>query len=217
MSSPRPAHLRAAAALAALGLLSLTACGQETAHSAPAKAAATNTVVSKTAGADPLPTVTTPRPLDPLAPKTQKAVIRGSKAPGPRLSATPATFASVVKYGDGVTLGVKGIQQGTVSEQGPGFLKGQPMTTFSLILTNRSKGSLDLSQVVVTAVYGKPARTARPVYGKASADFTGQVAAGKQATASYVFSIPAAELTNVSVTVDFDGHHAAATFHGKAR
>ena len=125
MSSSRPAHLRAAAALAALGLLSLTACGQATAYSAPAEAAATSNASSAAtskAATDSAPAREVSRPADPSAPPTRKPVIRGGKAAHPSLTAAPVSFAKRAAYSDGVALQVTSIAHGTVSGQGPGVL-----------------------------------------------------------------------------------------------
>jgi hypothetical protein len=216
MSSSRPAQLRAAAALAALGLLSLTACGQETAHSAPAKAAATTNASSK-AAADNAPSVKTSRPADPVAPPTRKPVIRGGKAAHPSLSAAPVSFTQRASYADGVALQVTSIKHGAVSGQGPGVLSGQATSSLTVSLTNGSRKPVNLNQVVVTADYGRPARTASPIYDQGARDFSGTVAAGKTATAVYVFAIPSTQLSHVIVNVDFDGSHHAATFTGSVK
>jgi hypothetical protein len=220
MSSSRPAHLRAAAALAALGLLSLTACGQETAYSAPAKAAATanaTSTASSKAAADSAPAVKVSRPADPLAPTTYKPVIRGGKAAHPSLTAAAVSFTQRAAYSDGVALRVTSIKHGAVSGQGPGVLSGQTTSSLTVTLTNGSKLALDLNQVVVTADYGRPARLASPIYDEGARDFSGTVAAGKSATAVYVFAIPSSQRSDVTVNVDFDGSHHAATFTGSVK
>jgi len=82
-------------------------------------------------------------------------------------------------------------------------------------LTNGSSHTIDLNQVVVTAMYGTPARIASPVYTAASVrDFAGTVQTGQSASAEYAFAIPAKQGRKVVVMVDLDGAHAAAEFHG---
>ena len=216
MSSSRPAHLRAAAALAALGLLSLTACGQETAHSAPAGAAATTSPLSK-AASDNAPSGKVSRPADPLAPPTHKPVIRGGKPAHPSLAAAVVSFTQRAAYSDGVALRVTSIKHGAVSGQGPGVLSGQTTSSLTVAFTNGSKQAIDLNQVVVTADYGRPARTASAIYDEGARDFSGTFAPGKTATAVYVFAIPSSQLSDVTLNVDFDGSHRATTFTGSVK
>jgi hypothetical protein len=216
MSSSRPAHLRAATALAALGLLSLTACGQASATTAAGKPAATPTASSK-AAADNAPSGKVTRPADPLAPKARKPVVRGGKAAQPSLKAAPASFTQRAAYSDGVALQVTSIKHGAVSGQGPGVLSGQTTSSLTVTLTNGSKQAVELNQVVVTADYGQPARTASPIYDEGARDFSGTVGAGKTATAVYVFAIPSSQLSHVTINVDFDGSHHAATFTGSVK
>ena len=118
---------------------------------------------------------------------------------------------------EGVSLAITKVEQGTVTEQGPGAFTGDPKTLFTVALTNGSKQAITLDQVVVTARYGSPARVARPTYGSGAKDFSGTVKPGKTATATYSFSVPTSQLKNVTMAVDFDGLHAAATFRGPVK
>jgi hypothetical protein len=153
---------------------------------------------------------------DPLAPASIKPVMRNGKRPVPRLRATARPFDRTVAYSDGVRLRVTGVHQGRVTGTGPGVVRG-PVTSFDLELSNGSDSSIDLNQVVPTAVYGSPARVSSPVYLSDEQDFRGVVKPGHNAKAVYRFSIPKASLGEVTFLVDFDGTHAAATFHGAAR
>lgn len=152
----------------------------------------------------------------PKAPKTISQVSRNGKPANPTVSAPPATFHSTVKYPDGLTFQVTGIHQGKVTGQGRGVIKG-PKTTFDLRFVNGSGKSVDLTEVVPTAVFGSPVRIARPVDDSHTRDFGVVVAPGKSATATYAFSIPTDELSDVTMYFDFDGHHYPATFRGSAK
>jgi hypothetical protein len=80
---------------------------------------------------------------------------------------------------------------------------------------NGSTDPLDLNAVVVTTMYGSPARIAAPVYGDSSgSDFGGKLAAGESASAMYVFAIPSGQGGHVVTMVDFDDVHLAARFTG---
>ncbi|HEX3815634.1 MAG TPA: hypothetical protein VHX59_22585 [Mycobacteriales bacterium] len=144
-------------------------------------------------------------------------MIRDGKRPHPTVKAPPEPFDKPISYTDGLSLRITGIKQGKVTAQGPGDLPGQPTTTFSVTLKNASPKPVVLNQVVVTATYGTPAQLARPVYDDTTQDFSGTVRKGQSAKAVYVFSVPTADLGNVTVLVDFDGLHAAATFRGAAK
>jgi hypothetical protein len=151
----------------------------------------------------------------PTAPPKVRQVSRDGKPAHPTVSAPPASFHGTVKYSDGLTFQVTDIHQGRVTGQGRGDLQG-PKTTFDLRFVNGSSKSVDLTEVVPTAVFGSPARIARPVDDTHTRDFGVKVAAGKTATAAYAFSIPVDQLSHVTIYLDFDGHHYPATFKGSA-
>lgn len=152
---------------------------------------------------------------DPLAPTPLPPVIRDGTTPHPSISAQPQPFDEAVTYPDGVSLEVTSLDQGEVTDRGPGVITG-PTTAFELRFTNGGSRAIDLSTVTVTTVYGDPARTSRPVYDERSRDFSGRVRPGATAEARYVFSIPTDQLGDVTVHVDFDGLHAAGRFTGDA-
>ena len=149
----------------------------------------------------------------PPAPAIIRPVVRNGVRPHPSISAAPAPFGHPVVYPDGVRLKVTGIHQGHVTGQGPGVVAG-PMTTFDLAFTNGSTKPVSLDHVVPTASFGSPARIASPVYDDRTQDFGATVAPGHKATATYAFSIPVDQLSDVTIHLDFDGRHYAATFHG---
>jgi hypothetical protein len=152
----------------------------------------------------------------PLAPPKIKQVSRDGKPADPTISAPPAPFSKPVKYPDGLVFAVTSIHQGKVAGHGRGVITG-PQTTFDLSFTNGSSKPIDLTSVVPTAEFGSPARIARPVDGAHTRDFGVVVAPGHKATAVYAFSIPTSHLSDVTVYLDFDGHHFAATFHGSVK
>jgi hypothetical protein len=149
----------------------------------------------------------------PLAPTSYQPVVRDGKTPHPSISAAPATFTQPVRYSDGVRLVVTAIHEGEVSGQGPGVISG-PMTTFDLRFVNGSDRAISLDSVVPTVEFGTPARIARPVYDDQTQDFGTTVKPGGRTTATYAFSIPVGQLSDVTVHLDFDGRHYASTFHG---
>lgn len=214
MTHAHPAAPRAVACVAAAVLLAgcLAGCSDSSGDKAGADSSPSGTPSQES----PSPSSIEPGDRsDPLAPTEIPPVIRGDGTPQPSISADPQPFDEPIEYPDGVSLEVTEIEQGEVTDQGPGVVGG-PTTAFEVVLTNGSKKPVDLNQVVVTAVYGDPGRLAHPVYDPKSQDFAGRVAPGKVGRARYVFSIPPAQLGNVTVHVDFDGLHAAGRFTGDA-
>lgn len=141
----------------------------------------------------------------------------GAVAAGQRVRTTPVPFASPARYTDGLTVAVRKIEHGTVTDTGAGAMTGQARTVFTLRLTNGSRSPVDLDQVVISTTYGKSRTAASPVYGGDLGDFAGVVRPGGTATARYGYAIPTSDLGNVVMTVDFDGRHASAVFRGSAR
>jgi hypothetical protein len=161
-----------------------------------------------------------PKPLDPEAPSTYRPVTRNGKKPNPTIKAGSGGLseAAVVKYSDGVWLRVDRVRHGVERVQGPGAFPGRAHTAITLSLHNRSARTVDLTQVVVTATYGSPARMAPAVYEDSAArDFGTRVRPGGSASGTYVFALPPDQLGKVGITVDFDGVHVAAKFAGSAR
>lgn len=166
----------------------------------------------------PTPTVS-PSNID--QPASTGPVVRNGKTPTPTVSAPPQPFTSGKRltYSDGVTLQILSIKQGAVTPDGSKTIAG-PKTTFSLRFTNGSGKAITMNQVVVSASYGTRGLAARPVYDDnddALRDFSGTVAPGASTSAAYAFSIPTSQLSRVTLRVDFDAIHVAASFTGKAQ
>jgi hypothetical protein len=112
---------------------------------------------------------------------------------------------------------VDSIKQQTITAQGPGALTGKPSTTFTIRFTNNSTKAVDLSQVVVSAFFGRPQQPSEPVYTGGQNDFSGTLAPGRSMATGYAFSIPVQQLGSVTLTVDFGGIYKPAVFYGAAR
>lgn len=199
----------------------LSACSGTDNADAPASSGSSAAQESKRAtptpsAEQPSPTEATARPADPVL-KTYKPVLRDGRAPRPSVSAGPQPFGRAIRYPDGLRLAVTSISQGKVTGQGPGVFLGEPKTEIGLRMSNRSGRSVNLDQVVVTLVYGSERRTSRPVYDDRARDFNGVLRPGRSATATYLFSVPRPQLDDVTMFVDFDGHHTVGRFRGSAR
>lgn len=157
------------------------------------------------------------KPVDPIAPPTYGPVLRHGKKPQPKVRAGKGGFAPTAPatYPDGVSIKVDRIKHGVEKGQGPGTFPGRANTVLSITLTNRSTRPIDVNQVVVTTMYGAPARIAAPVYEVAGVrDFAGSVQPGGSATATYAFAIPTKQAKKVVTIVDFDGVHVPAELAG---
>ncbi len=168
------------------------------------------------------PTVTSPattapsstqKNIDPIAGR-YTPVERNGSVPTPHIRAQVEPFAKPVVYPDHITVRILSVHQSVSKGRGPGEIAGQPLTTMRIRFGNSSKKPINLTQVVVTVVYGAEGRLASPNYEAGEQDFHSVVAPGKSATATYAFSIPHSGLSHVVMRVDFDGLHAAATFTG---
>jgi hypothetical protein len=157
------------------------------------------------------------KPQDLTAPSTYQPILRNGQRPHPTVKAPVGGFSASTpaKYPDGLRIKVLRVSQGVEKGRGPGVFPGRTHTALAISLTNGSPHAIDLNQVVVTAIYGTPARIAQPVYKAAPVrDFAGTVKTGQSASAMYAFAIPANQVRKVVVMVDVDGVHAAAKFAG---
>ncbi len=139
----------------------------------------------------------------------------GSGTAAPRVSAPSAPFQDQVRYADGIVVRAAAVRQGVVKATGPGQLTGKPVTSFSVVFTNRSAKPLDLTRVAVDVEYGQPPQAAPAVYDGVVQDFSVKVPPGATARAAYAFSIPVADLGAVTMRVRFDPEYGAATFVGR--
>jgi hypothetical protein len=201
------------------GLLLAIVCGSGAACSSTRAATPQASTVASSTGSKPSPepSGTASRPPDPIVKTVPPVQRKGAKPASQRLNSPAAAFTGQVRYTDGVTLQVLSIAQGTSSGKGPGVFVGSPRTALTIKVTNDTSRPLALNGVVVSLLYGTPQRMASPVYEDSAHDLAGTVAAGKSATAVYMFSVPTKELSQVTMTVDFDGTHAAAVFRGSVK
>lgn len=198
--------------------LSITGCGASGA-AAPGATGATGAPAPGSTATAPArpdePTGTATMPPDPLA--TDVPVLKRTGASKTRVPATSAPFTKAVTYRDGVSLRIVSVKQAKTTGKGPGVFVGAPLTQFDVELKNGTTSDLKLDQVVVSLLYGSPQRVAQAVYEDGAVDLSGVVGAGKTVTARYLFSVPTAKLSAVSMTIDFAGTHAAATFKGSVK
>lgn len=104
---------------------------------------------------------------------------------------------------------------GVESGRGIGAFPGRAYSEVALQLTNGTMRPINLEHVVVQMAYGRPTRSAQPVYDiRGTHDFGSVVKPGASVTGVYAYAIPKASRGHLTMHVDFDGIHAVATFAG---
>lgn len=141
-----------------------------------------------------------------------------SSKSGKRIEAPAATaIVDEVSYSDGLQVAVTEVKSGKIEAVGPGEITGQPFTAMSVTVTNNSKQTIVLDQVIPQVRYGSPARIAPPVYNKDTRDLSGTLKPGQSTKAIYAFSIPRSDFSNVTFALDVDGQHGLAVFKGEVK
>jgi hypothetical protein len=153
----------------------------------------------------------------PTPPTGESSIAAGQDTttiPGSKGLSTSAGFNKKVKYPDQVTVSVAAIKSAKVKDIGPGSIKDQVITIFTVNFNNESGQPLNLDQVKVNAVYGPGKKDAtRTYYGNIN-DFYGTIAAGQARSASYAFTVPASGYKAVTLGVRLDAKHPTTTFTG---
>lgn len=144
-------------------------------------------------------------------------VMRDGQVPKPTEKAAAQPLGKTVRYPDGVQVDVVKISHETSTEQGRGAAPGANATIFAIRIANDSKRTLNLNQVVITVTIDNGKTRAQPIYLDNTNDFSGTTGPRASATTNYGFTIPTANLADITLIVDFDGQHTPAVFHGSAR
>ncbi|MFE4950627.1 hypothetical protein ACFQ9V_11040 [Leifsonia sp. NPDC056665] len=158
-----------------------------------------------------------PRPSDtpvpaPSAGATASPTTAPGTAPAPakpgtldaRYGGVVASTAEVshdVKTPGGLTAKVASVESYTATATRPGEVSG-PAVRVTLTLVNSTGSDFPVSTATVNAYYGSASTPADPVQGDASAKpFSGTLKPGATATAVYVFTVPAADSGDVTLTL----------------
>lgn len=202
------------AAMLAAAALATAACGGD-GRSTAAGSPTTPVATASPSDADrSTPSASRTRALDPVATAVTPVTRPGVRAATATVARQP--LKGTARYTDGLSIAITKVTNGKITGQGPGIFTGDPLTTLSVTLKNGTPKDISLDAVVATLTYGTPLRRAQPVYGPTSSDFNGTVKQGATASATYAFSVPTAQLSSVTLTLDVDGLHGLATFSGSA-
>jgi hypothetical protein len=153
----------------------------------------------------------------PTPPTGESSIAAGQSTttvPGSKGLRSSVGFRKKVKYNDQVTVSIAAIKSAKVKDIGPGSIKGQVITIFTVRFDNASAQPLNLDQVKVIAVYGPSHKAASKTYYGNLNDFYGTVAAGQTRSASYAFTVPAAGYKSVTLRVQLDPKHPVTSFVG---
>lgn len=144
----------------------------------------------------------------PAATATATAARTGTPVPPPADTGSPqvaTTTLPAVPVGSpapiaaGVLVSVDGVRTLTVPAAGPGETAGSAVA-FAVRVRNDSAQPVDVGGFTVTAGYGS-GTPALPSSAKPAAPLTGRLAAGAEATGTYVFRMPAAQVGSLAVQV----------------
>lgn len=118
-----------------------------------------------------------------------------------RSTAAARPLRSPAAFGGGLSVAVTAARPVTVTGQGAGETSG-PAVAFTLVLTNGTKGGVDLTSALVSAEYGD-ALPASPSTGSPAKAWPASVGAGRQAQGTFVFLVPTGERRQVRLTVSY--------------
>ncbi len=217
-----------AAALAAVALtLALTGAFGSDDDADPAAAPTPSTSASPTPTESPAPgpspTATPtapapepPAPSDPAAPADEgsgQAPVDVVVPPAEVPVLPPVPLSEEADFGTQVAARLTAVARVDGEGQGLGEDSG-PALAVTVEMTNGTAAAVDLSVVVVnlTDAAGNPGQML--LGDPRSAPFTGPLAAGASATATYVLRLPADDTTDVSVTLSYGAEAPTAVFSG---
>ncbi|WP_141686213.1 hypothetical protein [Arthrobacter sp. NIO-1057] len=146
----------------------------------------------------------------PVVKRSGEAISAADRMPTTMKDATEAS------YQDGVSIKAVESGNGIVKSEGPGYFTGARYRVYEVSISNGSDEELDISNVIINLVPGNEQQAALPLYGEVEAyDFSGAIAAGKQASAHYAFIVQDAGAV-AKLQVDLDNQHAPALLTLKA-
>ncbi len=117
-------------------------------------------------------------------------------------SRPPVPPGATAAAGDGVTASLGTLEAVDASGSGPGNVAG-PAVRVDVRLRNGTAAPVSLAGATVTMSYGPDQEPASPVDDPATSAFSGTLAPGATAVGTYVFTVPAAERSNVTVSVGY--------------
>jgi len=134
-----------------------------------------------------------------------------SAKPGETRSPVPIKTPAEVKAG--LTASITGVAAVKGQADGPGEVAG-PAVRFTLTLRNSSTDDVPLNTTVVNVYYGKAGTPASPLLEPGGVPLPDAVAAGGEASGTYVFVVPRKARNRVLITVDYSVDVSLVAFRG---
>lgn len=160
--------------------------------------------------------VATPTATASAAPSKPAAVTRPSSTTRPTPQATKtATIAATAPIEQRLTVAVTKTEAVQGKAQGPGEIAG-PAVRFTVVIKNSTGKSVDLSDTVVNAYFGKQSTPAVELQSPGGVSFPHSVSNGGSARGVFVFTMPKDQRSNVVVTVDTSVNNPVVAFRGAA-
>jgi len=151
-----------------------------------------------------LPAPSSSSSLPGIPPDPDQATVTPVPAPDPvfgEVVLDTVSLEATADLGGSVTARITDIVPGTAVGSGLGEVSG-PSVRVSVELTNGTSEPVTLDEVTVNAYFGQETLPASPILANTdSSGFSGALAAGARALASYSFSVPADQQASVTVTV----------------
>lgn len=218
----RVRRVAGAGVLAAVGALVLVGCTSSSKHtpssSSPSSSGSPSSSVSASSDA---PTVS----ASSSASETDRATGSPSKAsPNPALksatavqtTAAPIPIKSTGNFGGKVTGSIVAVKAVNAKAVQPGEVSG-PGLAITIKLVNGSASAINLNNAVVNLAYGAAAAPGGPMTGPPAQPLPQVLAAGKSATAVYVFTTTKAGQTGpISIQVSYSPLAPIVVFSGSA-
>lgn len=144
---------------------------------------------------------------------SQTAAVEPSPPPA---DTTPAAFGDSPGwvYNDGLAVSVLSVRRYRIGPYAAGMQPGEVGVKVAVRITNRTAEAFDLAVVQVTVKAGPDGTQASSVYDEGMNDFTGTVAVGHSATATYAFGVLPGGLPLVDVEVTPSFTYTPVTFEG---
>lgn len=185
---------------------------------APAGGAATSPASSSTTGAEPGSPGATPPDgsTEPSAPGSSTQPTRQpepSEQPKPGETRSPVPIKTPAEVKEGLTASITDVEAVRGKAEGPGEVAG-PAVRFTLTLLNNSADEVPLNTTVVNLYYGKAKTPASPLSAPGGVPLPATVAAGGEASGTYVFVVPRKARNRVLITVDYSVDVSLVAFRG---
>lgn len=173
---------------------------------APVATESINPTPTPSAVYTPAPTTTAPRATGHVVTPT------GHATPGTQAKPVPLTATATPVSGVHVT--VKGLQAVEGKGNGVGEISG-PAIKFQVVFQNSTSAAIPLSSVVVDVTYGA-SKTPADELTSAEQPLPASIDSGKTGTGTYTFTLPEADRSDVSITVDYHVGVPITVFSGSA-